>query len=146
MGILLALAYSAFVMELRESLARAGYDDLHASFGYVARNLVDEPLTVTGLAERLGVTAPGALKIVRQMEERGYLESAPDADDARAKRLCLTPRGRAALAAARAFHHRFERDLGVRFGRGKAATLRRVLEEIVRRQEVEGAPLALRPM
>src|SRR5262252_9533266 len=97
LGILLALAYSAFVMELRESLARAGYDDLHASFGYVARNLVDEPLTVTGLAERLGVTAPGALKIVRQMEERGYLESAPDADDARAKRLCLTPRGRAAL-------------------------------------------------
>jgi DNA-binding MarR family transcriptional regulator len=146
LGILLALAYSAFVAELRESLVKSGYDDLSPSFGYVARNLADAPLTLTELADRLGITSPGALKIVQQMEGSGHLERIPDPTDARAKRLRLTRRGRAALAAARAFHERFERDLSERVGTTKAHALREVLGEIVTRHEAQWAPIALRPM
>ena len=146
LGILLALAFSAFATELRESLASSGYDDLHRSFGYVARNIAEAPLTLTELADRLGITSPGALKIVEQMAAQGQLERIPDPNDARAKRLRLTRKGRAALAAARAFHHRFERDLIERHGLEKVQALRELLGDFVARHEAEGAPLALRPM
>ncbi len=147
LGILLALAFSAFATELRASLAAQGYDDLHRSFGYVARNLAASPLTLSELADRLGITSPGALKIVQQMEDTGYLERVPDPTDARAKHLRLTRRGRAALAAARGFHERFERELADRLGARKVQALREVLGDIVARHEaVGGAPVALRPM
>ena len=147
LGILLALAFSAFATELRTSMAAAGYDDLHRSFGYVARNLAERPLTLSELAQRLDITSPGALKIVQQMEDAGYLERLPDPADARAKHLRLTRRGRSALAAAREFHARFERDLEARFGSKKVQALREVMGDIVARHESDGgAPVALRPM
>jgi DNA-binding MarR family transcriptional regulator len=146
LGILLALAFSVFATELRGDVAEAGYDDLHRSFGYVARNIVDAPLTLTELASRLGITSPGALKIVQQMEDTGCLERIPDPADARAKRLRLTKRGRAALAAARAFHARFEADLVERHGARKVQAVREVLGEIVARHDTGRTPLALRPM
>ena len=147
LGILLALAFSAFATELRASMAAAGYDDLHRSFGYVARNLAETPLTLSELAQRLDITSPGALKIVQHMEDAGYLERVPDPADARAKHLRLTRRGRSALAAAREFHARFERELAERFGSKKLQALREVLGDMVARHESEGgAPVALRPM
>lgn len=143
LGILMALAYGAFVAELRADMAAAGYAELDRSFGYVVRQLADGPLTLRELADRLGITPPGALKIVDGMEADGYLERTPDPDDGRAKRLRLTRRGRAALARARDFHRRFEARLAQELGRGKAAAFRAVLEAIVR---AGGEAVTLRPM
>jgi len=42
-GIVLALAYTAFVDEMRAELAAGGHDGLHRSFGYVARALDEAP-------------------------------------------------------------------------------------------------------
>jgi DNA-binding MarR family transcriptional regulator len=145
-GILLALAYTSFVAEMRAELAAAGHDDLHRSFGYVARALAERPMTLAELAARLDVTPPGALKIVDEMEASGHLERVPDPSDGRAKRLELTARGRAALAAARRFHARFEERLAARAGDRRTATCRAVLEAIVDARAEAGAPPALRPM
>jgi DNA-binding MarR family transcriptional regulator len=144
-GILLALAFNAFAKELRATV-EAEYPDLHRSFGYVARNIVNEPLTLTELAERLDITAPGALKIVQEMEDTGYLERIADPNDARAKRLRLTRRGKSALAAARAFHAKFEKELAARVGKENIAMVREVLAAIVERDDTGDAPLAIRPM
>src|SRR5262247_1022763 len=123
-GILLGLAFNAFATDLRAALATAGFVDLPSSFGYVARNIARTPLTLTELAARLGITSPGALKIVQEMEATGYLERIPDENDARAKRHRLTKRGRAALAAARGFHRQFETDLAKQIGDKKVKALR----------------------
>src|SRR6476659_5066628 len=82
-GILLGLAYSAFVDELRAHLAKSGFDRLNRSFGYVARALVDDTLSLRELADRLGITSQGALKIVDDMEANHYLERSPDPGDGR---------------------------------------------------------------
>jgi hypothetical protein len=110
-GILLGLAYAAFVDEMHADLAGRGFDDLGRSYGYVFRVLGDGDRSLSELAGLLGMTLPGAGKIVDEMEARGYLERRPDASDRRVKRLRLSARGRAALKAARAFHRRFERRL-----------------------------------
>lgn len=147
LGILVALAFSAFVADLRAAVRAQGFDDLHPSFGYVARNLAEAPLTVSGLAERMDITSPGALKIVKQMEDTGYVERSADPDDARAKRMRLTRRGRAALAAARAFHARFEEELVARHGAAAVRSLRKILGDVVARHEAAGgSPLAVRPV
>jgi DNA-binding MarR family transcriptional regulator len=146
LGILLALAYASFVEELRADLERAGYDDLHRSFGYVARALAAGPLTLRDLADRLGITSQGALKIVDDLEAAGYVERSPDPRDARAKLLSLAKRGRSALAAARAFHARFEGELAKRIGKKNVEAGRRMLAAMVGEAERAGRAPALRPM
>jgi DNA-binding MarR family transcriptional regulator len=145
-GVLLALAYVTFVEELRAELARAGYPDLHPSFGYVARALMEKPLTLRDLAKHLVVTSQGALKIIDEMEASGYVERRPDPDDARAKRLYLTRQGKDALAAARAFHRRFELMLSKRIGAAGVKAGRRMLEEMISHRENAGKAPALRPV
>lgn len=145
-GVLLALAYVAFVEDLRADLARAGYANLHASFGYVARALAEGPLTLRDLAQHLGLTSQGALKIIDDMEANGYVDRRPDPDDARAKRLYLTTRGSEALAAARAFHGRFEAELGRRVGPARLKAGRRMLEEMILHRRRLGRAPALRPV
>ena len=146
LGVLLALAYATFVDELRAELARAGYADIHRSFGYVARALAEQPLNLRDLAARLGLTSQGALKIVDEMEVTGYVVRRPDPDDARAKRLYLSKRGEAALAAARRFHKRVEATLRTRIGAKGVDAARAMLDEIVAESERAGRTAVLRPV
>lgn len=131
LGILLGLAFQTFSEELRAEIAAEGFDDLGGAYGYVFRALAREPLQLNELADRLGMTAQGASKIVSEMEARRYVERRPDPEDGRAKRLRLGARGRAALAFARKFHAAYERRLCADLGERHVATLRRVLDHMV---------------
>jgi len=143
-GILLGLSFQTFSDELRAELASSGFDDLGGAYGYVFRALSQEPLHLNELAERLGMTAQGASKIVSEMEARKYVERRPDPEDGRAKRLRLTARGRAALGFARKFHAQYERRLSAEVGERQVATLRRVLESMLTRSGKDASTALLR--
>ncbi len=143
-GILLGLSYQAFVDELRSALAAEGFTDMGASYGYVFRALGAEELNLRALAGRLGMTDQGAAKIVDEMEARGYVERRAHPDDGRIKRLRLAGRGRAALAAARRFHARYERRLAQRLGLREVGVVRHVLEAIA--VPGDAAQARLRPL
>ena len=64
------------------------------------------------------------------MAARGYVERHPHPSDGRIKRLALSPRGRAALPAARRFHARYAERLHVELGARRARALRRDLERL----------------
>src|SRR3954451_20845072 len=108
-GILLGLAYQSFTDLLRAALAKQGFDDLGAAYGYVFRALADGEPSQRELAQRLRITDQGMAKIVAEMVARGYVARRADRDDSGVWPLTLGPRGRTALAAARRFHARFER-------------------------------------
>ncbi|MFF0270964.1 MarR family winged helix-turn-helix transcriptional regulator [Kribbella sp. NPDC004536] len=135
-GILLVLADQEFVRELREYVTGQGFDDQGRSDGFVLRTLHDGPTTITRLAERLEITKQGAGQIADDMERRGYVERLPDPSDARARLLHLTDRGRAALSAARRFHHSYERRLRKRLGDDAVDALRNVLTEMAGEAQV----------
>lgn len=141
LGILMGLAYQAFVEKLNAHLRASGFEDLGRWYGYVFRALAAESLSLRELADRLEMTSAGAMKIVDEMEARGYVERVPDADDARVKRLRLAPRGKKALATARRFHASFERDLGPT----RAKQIRAILASIAAHDPTDPAPV-LRPM
>jgi DNA-binding MarR family transcriptional regulator len=139
-GILLGLAYAEFVDALRADLARRVFADLGPSYGYVFRVLADGERSLSELAGLLGMTLPGAGKIVDEMERGGYVERHADREDRRVKRLRLSSRGRAALRAARAFHRRFERGLP------DGSALRAALEGIAGTAASGPAPRYVRPL
>ena len=147
-GVLLNLAFGAFKSELHLALSRAGFDDIGSSFGYVFRLLAEQPKNLRDIAEALGMTPPGALKIVNDMVAKSYLERLAHADDARQKLLGLTPRARMAMRAAHAFHVDFEASLARRLGVRDAQAARRLLEAIVSEADDRwgGGPLRLRPL
>lgn len=126
-GILLVLAYQEFVRELRETLAAQGFSDQGRSDGYVLRTLSAEPMTVSGLAERLEISKQGAGQIVDDMERRGYVVRVPSPTDGRARILQLSQRGHDALAAARKFHQSYERRLKRAHGNESVDAVREVL-------------------
>ncbi|MGH3732463.1 MAG: MarR family winged helix-turn-helix transcriptional regulator [Acidimicrobiales bacterium] len=55
------------------------------------------PARVSDLAEILDVDAPAVTRKIQQLERLGYLSSAPDTEDKRAKRITLTTSGEKTL-------------------------------------------------
>lgn len=131
LGVLLNLAFASFRQSLDADLAGSGFADLGPSYGYVFRRLADGACSLSALAQHLSMTAPGALKLVNEMVERGYVERTDDASDGRVKLLRLTERGRSALRRARDFHQRYEQALARRVGADVVAAARSMLQAIV---------------
>jgi DNA-binding MarR family transcriptional regulator len=59
-----------------------------------ALHALDEPVSMRGLAERLGIDASYVTAIADQLEERGLIERQPHPTDRRIKSLALTGEGR----------------------------------------------------
>ena len=90
--------------------------------------LAEGPLSLSGLAEAIGVDAPYATLIVDSLEQRGLVERQPDPADRRRKLVSLTPAGKDAVAQVL----RIQREPPPGFGSLSAAELD-TLEELVRR-------------
>jgi DNA-binding MarR family transcriptional regulator len=135
-GVLLALAYVTFVDELDGAMAAAGHPRFTRWFGFVLRAIEDDAPSLRELADRLGMTSPGALKVVDRMVAAGYLERRPSPHDGRVRTIAATPRGHEALAAARRFHAAFEARLAATLGVDAAGAARTALGAIA----AQGSP------
>jgi DNA-binding MarR family transcriptional regulator len=96
--------------------------------------LAEGPLSLSGLAEAVGVDAPYATLIVDSLEQRGLVERQPDPEDRRRKLVTLTPAGKDAVARVL----RIQREPPPGFGNLSPAELD-TLEELVRR--LAGGPV-----
>jgi DNA-binding MarR family transcriptional regulator len=79
------------------------------------------------LAETLGVSRQAVAQVVTRLELDGYLTRIADPGDARAKLVCLTPRGRAALRTMRATALAVEDEWRQRLGAERLAGFRDTL-------------------
>ncbi len=79
------------------------------------------------LAETLGVSRQAVAQVVTRLEQGGYLTRITDPGDARAKLVCLTPRGRAALRTMRATALTVEDEWRQRLGAERLAGFRDTL-------------------
>ena len=90
--------------------------------------LAEGPMSLSGLAEAVGVDAPYATLIVDSLEERGLVERQPDPADRRRKIVTLTPAGNEAIEKLL----RIEREPPPGFARLSSAELE-TLESLMRR-------------
>jgi DNA-binding MarR family transcriptional regulator len=128
---------------LNAAVAAAGVDDMRAPYGFVIRALARAPLGLTELAEYLGVTKQAAIKVVDEMEARGFLIREPHPQDRRAKVLVLTEQGQRVRQAALAESRRMEDELRAELGDADVDAFRRVL---VRFAERHGDASGARPV
>ncbi|GGW67348.1 MarR family winged helix-turn-helix transcriptional regulator [Streptomyces xantholiticus] len=116
---------------VQEQLAKEGFADLRFSHGYVFQHLIDDEPTVGELAAHLAMTQQGASKAVAELERLGYCERAPDAADARIRRVRLTARGQEAVAAARRARSALDQRLADHLGEQHLAEHRDLLVRLL---------------
>ena len=129
----------AMTEELQRRLAADGLGDLRFNDGVVIQHVLAGPLSITALAERMGVTQQAASKAVADLERRGLLTRKPAPEDARAKLLHLTARGEAAVAGARVRRAALESELVDEFGAKRVADARALLAAILTRFDASDA-------
>ena len=88
---------------------------------------LDGGTRVTELATKLGITKQGVGQLVDDLEGMGMVERRPDPDDGRAKRVCFTEHGKAAMLHGLSHLASVDEDLLKILGERKMTGLRRAL-------------------
>jgi len=130
----LASLFAGWAMadEIQRRLAAGGHEDLRFADGLVFQHLVGGPVTVSALAGRLGVTQQAVSKSVADLERRGYVRRERDPGDARARLVALSPRGEAAIEAARGHRAALAAELAERHGPRRVDGARRLMLDVLR--------------
>jgi DNA-binding MarR family transcriptional regulator len=97
------------------------------SHGYLFQHLVEGPVTIGELAERLGITQQAVSKTVAELTAAGYVHREPDAADGRVRRVALTGRGHAAVHDAREVRTELVDELTEKIGADRVESARRTL-------------------
>ncbi|NIK60449.1 MarR family winged helix-turn-helix transcriptional regulator [Kribbella shirazensis] len=123
----------ALADELQRRLAAEGFADARFADGVVFQHLVGGAVTISTLAEKLGVTQQAASKSIADLGSRGYVSRRPDPDDARARQVVLTDRGEAVISAARKHRAALDAELRQALGDEQVEQARVLLLDVVDR-------------
>ncbi len=126
------LGHGAFAARAEAKVRARGFAD----FDGVAPTLVRAMRAggasrIAILAERARITPQGMGQIVTEMEKRGYVETAPDPDDRRARLVTYTPKGRRLAEAAVQAIEEVQAEFKALVGARKFAALKSLLGELV---------------
>jgi DNA-binding MarR family transcriptional regulator len=128
---LLAMAFRQLIDQLHERLAAAGYPDVRSTYGYVLLAVRDQPTTGADIALLLGVSKQAASKLADEMERGGYVKRQPHLDDARAKSIAITSRGRRFLGVVESIYDDLEEEWARVTSRKRVEEMRSDLRQIV---------------
>jgi DNA-binding MarR family transcriptional regulator len=128
---LFAMGYRMLVDALHEELPRRGWSDVRPAFGFVLLALRDSPAALRDLPGALGTSKQAVSKLVDAMVAAGYVDRTTDPDDARAKRLSLSDRGRRLLAVVEEIYAELERDWAAALGAERLTELRQDLTAVL---------------
>jgi DNA-binding MarR family transcriptional regulator len=98
---LIGAAQRTYVSEIRNALAKRGYDDMPRTAYRIVSALAESEASVQDLASRLAISKQAASRLVETLVQRGYCERRPDLKDRRRMLLLLTRRGRSAAQEVR---------------------------------------------
>lgn len=91
---LMILAFRKFERDLLRTLEKQGITDVTLADFNVLRHLDPQGLQLTTLAEHAGLSKQGVGKMVKDLEEKGYLKVKTDKHDGRAKVVTYTLKGK----------------------------------------------------
>jgi DNA-binding MarR family transcriptional regulator len=141
---LFAMAFRSLIDALHVRLQGTDVADLRPAYGFVLLAARDGVPSVGDVAALMGTTKQAASKLIDGMEADGYVRRVPDADDARARRIRLTPRGHSALRTVEAVYAELEAEWARVLGRERLEALRADLATVLRSRN-DGRLPAVRP-
>jgi DNA-binding MarR family transcriptional regulator len=93
LAMLLLAGFHSMVDEVAPGLDRRGHAGVRPVHEFALRAIDEGAGTASELGRRLGVSKQAAAKTIAALEHLGYVDREADPDDARRKRLRVTPRG-----------------------------------------------------
>lgn len=102
-------------------------------FGLLAQLKRQDGITIGALAERMIMDPTTLTRNLRPIEREGLVKLVADPDDRRARRLHLTPRGRAAFDKARPAWAKAQRHVETTLGEADTEVLNTVLDRSLAR-------------
>jgi DNA-binding MarR family transcriptional regulator len=127
---LLRVPYDRLTERLYERLRAEGFDDLTPAHHLVFQHPGPEGLRPSQLAAQRRVTKQTMNEIIRHLCDRDYLTLELDPDDARARRLAFTRRGRRFVERVRAIVTEVEKEWAQRMGAKRYREMRAALAEL----------------
>jgi len=111
-------------------MAAEEWGGLRQSHFRVISSVPPEGISVTELAERVGMTKQGCGQFVTTLVGSGHLKVEEDRADRRVRRVRRTPKGNRTIASVTDRILAIEDDWASRVGERRYRTFRRVLEEL----------------
>ncbi len=121
--------------EIQETFAEEEGAGLRMSHLRVLTCVPDDGVSVTELADRVGMTKQGCGQFVTQLVASGHLQIGPDRGDRRVRLVCRTALGDQTIADATARIHRIEDDWASQVGPRRYGTFRKVLHQLALARE-----------
>jgi DNA-binding MarR family transcriptional regulator len=119
-------------MNIYRSVVDAGLSDMRPAHGNAMEMLaIEDGLRLTDIAARAGMAPQSMGELVDDLVAKGYLERREDSEDRRAKRIYLTPKGRATAEASRVAVTSVELQLRDRLGAVQYRQMRRHLAVVI---------------
>jgi DNA-binding MarR family transcriptional regulator len=119
-------------MNIYRSVVDAGLSDMRPAHGNAMEMLaIEDGLRLTDIAARAGMAPQSMGELVDDLVAKGYLERREDSEDRRAKRIYLTPKGRATAEASRVAVTSVEHQLSDRLGAVQYRQMRRHLAVVI---------------
>jgi DNA-binding MarR family transcriptional regulator len=112
---------------IAETLRRRGYSDITATHAMLLSNMTLQDDTVTSISLRASVSPQAVGRLVKELEQHGYLRTGADESDARRRLIHLTVKGRKLMEASFAILADIEQQLSDRVGAISVDTLRQCL-------------------
>lgn len=137
LSLLALFAGWAMTETVRQRMAEDGFPEVRFNDGVVIQHLLAEPLSISALAQRMGVTQQAASKTVADMDRRGLLARHRSPADARVTLLDLTDHARAAVEAARGHRAALDASLTEQIGAARIAETRAALTAILTRLDAD---------
>ncbi|WAL67829.1 MarR family transcriptional regulator [Amycolatopsis cynarae] len=116
LALLLLGGFRVLVDSATAELAARGYEDVRPAHDFAMRAIDAGASSASELGRRMSITKQSAAKIIETLLDRGYIRREPDPEDARRKRLSVTPLGHEVMREGeRVFNllrSRFQRRIG----------------------------------
>ena len=119
----------------REAFAGEDWDGLRQSHLRVLISVPAPGITITELAERVGMTKQGCGQFVGQLVDGGYLTIARDPADRRTRIVQRTDAGRQMAKDATARNRQIEQEWAQTVGAKQYAAFRRVLQQLAEAED-----------
>jgi DNA-binding MarR family transcriptional regulator len=128
---LLGRAYMKLGHRIVDGVVSAGFPQRPAHSAVFAHIDVESGTRLSTLAARANITPQAMGELVDDLQRLRYIVRRPDPDDRRAKRIILTERGRACVAAAQRTIAAIEAGLEELLGPDELALVHRALRRII---------------
>jgi DNA-binding MarR family transcriptional regulator len=129
-GALLRIPFETVRDRMLSGLHERGFTDLVAAHLDVFQYPGPENQRPIELATQTRMSKQALNYLLGQLQQLGYLTRETDDSDQRSKRICLTPRGHAAIKAIREIVRQVEAEWEQQLGRKRFAQLRELLEQL----------------